>query len=759
MIMKPIFRIKKYVLAAIAVSTIHIINPIKAETSLSPTVTTQGMACNILNTPSGKKRWSILQYDLDEGADNSSVVYSTKHDKVIQSVACNSDGSQVLVAMQARIGENTEIFLLETSEPNTPIRLTENSVDDLDVAMSDDGSIMVWQSELADGREAVTIRSQQIGGNYNTIQLSSQYDYNQPSLSSNGKWLVMLQNRPKTTQVVRYELSSQTYTILATFNNGRRQPSTPSISDDGSKVLWLEVGAEQKLVLTDIAANQRYVTLRRELNGNLIEHPSLTGDGKGILYSVNGKEKRQTFLHFLATEQTIRLGNHLYGESRYLANQLHANIVIKGGVTELPFSSVNYTSYQDIAKGSDNSIYVLGRKGGGAGASFIVKYDAGGNELWREWLLVEETTNIPVIQSVDSMFFTSIEVNDEGEIYLSGIAETTEKHDGDLEAYDGYYRSFLSKYTTDRKKSWTRFVEEGSYHESESLVLAKDGGAYLITDAYIGFSADELGDFTCLVPGCYPAGVDGVSFFQYFDENGDKQYNKVFHGGMQLPYGWHGIENVVVGPNGSIYLTAYKHHARSYYYNWENWEYSKSLIKLDEASEFVWEKPIAFGYDYDGRFGQSRVNVDESGGIYVTFNPSRLMGEQYFGESDVAVMRLNANGEILSTAQFGTSADESVRDTQVDKDGNLYVIGTTQGSLPGFQNKGEEYDIFVSKYNFEGALINSNQFGSKGRDKVYASMFDGNSSLFLLGYTSDLQSLDVQGETSSGHFLMNFILD
>lgn len=231
--------------------------------------------------------------------------------------------------MQARVGEDHEIYQLETSSPETPTRLTDNTTHDVDVAMSQDGTVMVWQGELDDGRQAITIRSQQSDGSYDTAQLSSQYGYSQPYLSPNAEWLIMLQHRPKVTNVVRYQLSSGTYTVVATLNNGRQQLDSPSISNDGNQTLWLETGSEQKLVLTDLATDERDVLLRKDTNGNVIEHPSLMGDGQSILYSVNGQDKRQTFVQVISTGQTTRLGNALKGDSRYLSNQLQASLTFE----------------------------------------------------------------------------------------------------------------------------------------------------------------------------------------------------------------------------------------------------------------------------------------------------------------------------------------------------------------------------------------------------------------------------------------------
>ena len=735
----------------------HLSNIAQAEATISPGITIDGLACNILNTPNGKQRWSILQYDLSEGTDHQSVVYSTKHDKVIQSVACSADGSQVLFSMQQEVGEDSEIYQLDTSKPESPVQLTDNDINDVDVAMNQDGTVMVWQGKLADSRQAINIRRQEAGGSYNTIQLSSEYGYSQPYLSTNGEWLIMLQHRPNTSIIVRYQLSSKTYTVLATRNNGRQQLSNPSISNDGNQALWLEMGVEQNLVLTDLTTGERKVELRRNASDNLIEHPSLTGDGQGVLYSVNREDKRQTIILVLATGQTIRLGKALHSESRYLANQLHANLKVNAKVRKFNVTGTSSTSMTRVAKGSDGSLYSLTRSSTYGDDSFIEKYDINGNPVWRTQLENENPEDFPFLKDIEYMFFSDLVVDEFGSIYLSGWASTIEVDGVGTDWEDEWEtsRNFLVKYSPNGSKLWVRFVEDGDEHPSPILALAPEGGAYLVTTYEKWFGTDVyIDDYTCVIPNCDPTKATGISLFNHYDANGNQRFTKVYL--APEGYGYNTIDAVNIDSKGNIFLSTSRS-IEPYWFD-DGWVTELSVVKLDQEAEFIWTKPIASGNSDDGYFGSARyVNLDKSGGIYVSLNASLLMGEQDFGMSDIVVLKLSADGELQYATQLGSIENDYIRDTAVDTEGNLYVTGVTYGNFPELGNRDVERDIFVLKYSPEGLLIKSYQFGLATPDDVYYSMINGDDELSLIGHTEDLGRFGAQNVVGGGFFLMDFM--
>ena len=67
-------------------------------------------------------------------------------------------------------------------------------------------------------------------------------------------------------------------------------------------------------------------------------------------------------------------------------------------------------------------------------------------------------------------------------------------------------------------------------------------------------------------------------------------------------------------------------------------------------------------------------------------------------------------GRVLWTRQFGTSGSDLGAQLKVYA-GGVYVVGNTDGALPGQTNAGGQ-DFFVVKYNPQGGVLWKRQFGS-----------------------------------------------
>ena len=95
-------------------------------------------------------------------------------------------------------------------------------------------------------------------------------------------------------------------------------------------------------------------------------------------------------------------------------------------------------------------------------------------------------------------------------------------------------------------------------------------------------------------------------------------------------------------------------------------------------------------------------------------------------------------GEQQWTAQYGTDDYEWLWDIETDSSGAVYTTGWTLGDLEGV-NQGE-YDAYLTKFDRDGSLIWTQQFGTTGDDQAYSLHIDDADRIFIGGYTdSDLQ--------------------
>jgi len=159
----------------------------------------------------------------------------------------------------------------------------------------------------------------------------------------------------------------------------------------------------------------------------------------------------------------------------------------------------------------------------------------------------------------------------------------------------------------------------------------------------------------------------------------------------------------------------------------------------------VWGQEI----EWPRQFGTSSrdlawgITVDSTGVYVVGWTEGALPGQTNSGESDAFVRKYNADGNEVWTRQFGTSLREWAGRISVDTSG-VYVAGDTGGALPGQTNSGES-DVFVRKYDTDGNEVWTRQFGTPAIDDVGGISTDS-TGVYVVGSTLGT----LPGQTSSG---------
>lgn len=163
-------------------------------------------------------------------------------------------------------------------------------------------------------------------------------------------------------------------------------------------------------------------------------------------------------------------------------------------------------------------------------------------------------------------------------------------------------------------------------------------------------------------------------------------------------------------------------------------------------------------YDIDGtllwthQFGTAGlddlhdVTVDEGGRIFVVGSTDgTLPGQTSSGGFDAVVRRYDPNGTVVWTRQFGTSAVDHLDAVTVDDDGGVYVTGFTGGALPGQINEGG-FDVVVRKYDSNGDVVWTRQFGTAANDGALGIAVEEDVGVYVDGGTDGT----LPGQTSAG---------
>jgi hypothetical protein len=141
------------------------------------------------------------------------------------------------------------------------------------------------------------------------------------------------------------------------------------------------------------------------------------------------------------------------------------------------------------------------------------------------------------------------------------------------------------------------------------------------------------------------------------------------------------------------------------------------LFPMASAQEIQWIRQFGTAL-WDSGFG---VSVDGAGNVYVVGETQgALPGQKGVWWLDAFVRKYDSDGNERWIRLFGSEWDDYAYGVSVDSMGNVYVVGATDG------------DAFLHKYDGNGNEIWTRQFGT---GIAYGVSVDGAGNVYMVGYT------------------------
>ncbi|MCB0643316.1 MAG: hypothetical protein KDC44_16820, partial [Phaeodactylibacter sp.] len=204
------------------------------------------------------------------------------------------------------------------------------------------------------------------------------------------------------------------------------------------------------------------------------------------------------------------------------------------------------------------------------------------------------------------------------------------------------------------------------------------------------------------------------------------------------------------------------------------------VLKLDNDGNYEWVKTVQGPSSNNCR----SLCVDPDGNVLVTGDfvsssdfdpgPDELLLTSN-GWEDIFLLKLTAAGDLAWAQNFGNSIGDSGTDVTTDAAGNVYLTGFFNASVdfaPGpetyYLTSEEEEDVFVCKYNPDGALLWARQLGGPAEDLGQSIAVGPDMHVYIGGTfaaTLDVepgpgvQLLEVAPDNGTDAFLVEFTAD
>lgn len=148
--------------------------------------------------------------------------------------------------------------------------------------------------------------------------------------------------------------------------------------------------------------------------------------------------------------------------------------------------------------------------------------------------------------------------------------------------------------------------------------------------------------------------------------------------------------------------------------------------------------------------GATSVSIDRSGNVYVAGSTNgALPGQSSVAGQDAFIKKYDSSGEEKWTRQFGSFGADKANDMVFDNSNNIYVVGYSNGTAPG-ESKSEIQSSFVKLFAPSGKELWTQPFGYTGGDDAASSVVVINGNLYMAGSTTNTLMNEVSYEGYAG---------
>ncbi|PJZ57676.1 SBBP repeat-containing protein [Leptospira barantonii] len=269
----------------------------------------------------------------------------------------------------------------------------------------------------------------------------------------------------------------------------------------------------------------------------------------------------------------------------------------------------------------------------------------------------------------------------------------------DGQVITGFYDLFITKYNSSGSKQWTRLMGvAGDQTIAYGIISDSSGNIYTVGETNGALDGEAFFGT--------PDFADRNFFIVKFDSNGNKQWTRLL--GVT---GYTSASSVTTDTIGNVYVTGtsisgldgqtFSGGGAGYF-----------IVKYNSSGTKQWTKLFA-GPKPTG------IACDPNGKIYLTgltsSNMTTMDGIAIAGTNDAFLIQFDSNGNKAWTKLTGAAGkDTRSNGITTDSSGNIYLTGSTNGSIDDQIKSGGVLDLLIIKFDSSGNRIWTRQVGFTG---------------------------------------------
>lgn len=355
---------------------------------------------------------------------------------------------------------------------------------------------------------------------------------------------------------------------------------------------------------------------------------------------------------------------------------------------------------------------------------WLLKLDADGNLEW------EKTYGGSKDDRGQSLLQTS-----DGGYAIVGYAMSD---DGDGSNNEGFHDNWIVRLDVSGNILWEKSFGFAGHDHSYDAVQTTDGGFFFsgFLDVTSSGGQGNDGKGTNLA-------AHGVGEFwgTRLDANGDLQWRRYFGGtNNDRAYG------AVQASDGGFVMAG---SSESDDFNISNAKgsYDFWVVKVDKTGQMLWERSFG-GTGIDKSYDIVKTSDGSYAIIGNTFSSDTDISKNN-GESDVWLIKIDDNGNLLWEKTFGGTDFDAAHGLGTTADGGFVIAGNSKSSNGDASGNLGENDLWIIKTDASGEIVFQQAYGGSGLDYGFDALEDQDGNLVLVGETAsdDFTGLQLKGIT------------